>query len=607
MPRDEAEQFRDLYFERIEQAAPLVGQQVSWEILNTDPIPRLYLHHEEGQSIEAELRFGYGDYELPSSGTKLPEPMAIAKTPGRWGGAKIQRNLEKELEYYMMLADARYGLKRAGADRPGVFQIRARMHPLDFLMKCVPALTAAGFEIYGEKTIAKVNRHTPTISLNISSGIGWFFDVNVVVQYGDQQVNFNEVRRALKRGERYIKLADGSVGQIPETWLDKYKHLFALAEETADGVRVRDTQLSLLDELLAEAETRNIAPEFEARRQRLRSFERIVEQPLPQGFRGELRPYQKAGYDWLHFLYEYGFGGILADDMGLGKTVQALVFLLSLKERGLLPRPALLVVPKSLLVNWQREGERFTPDLRFLEYIGQGRKKETAIFDGYDIVITTYGTMLRDIEMLRQYRFTYAILDESQAIKNPMAQSSKAARLLQADHRLCLTGTPVENNVYELWSQFAFLNPGMLGSLDYFKREFALPIEKRDAASKPTAELLRRLIYPFILRRTKEQVASELPPRVERVIFTDLEPAQRGFYQHTRDYYRSLLLGMLEESANINDVRFKILEGLLRMRQVCIHPRLVDPSFHGDSAKFELLLDTLETLRAEGHKALVFS
>jgi non-specific serine/threonine protein kinase len=518
----------------------------------------------------------------------------------------VLRDAEEELRYYNLLTDPRYGLKRAGADRPGVFQIRARVHPYDFLIRCVPALVEAGFEIFGEKDIARINRNKPVLSLNISSGIDWF-DVRAVVHYGDQQVSLNEIRRALKRGERYIKLADGSIGQIPEEWLERYKHLFNLAQETEDGLRVSDLQLSLLDELLAEAETKEIAPEFHARRERLKSFERIVEQPLPQGFRGELRPYQKSGYDWLHFLHEYGFGGILADDMGLGKTVQALAFLLSLKERGELPRPALLVVPKSLLVNWQREAERFTPDLRLLQFTGQGRKKEPAHFEGYDLVITTYGIVLRDIEFLRDYRFSYVILDESQAVKNPLAQSSKAVRLLQADHRLCLTGTPVENNVYELWSQFAFLNPGLLGNLDTFKSEFGSAIERRDEASQTTLQTLRRLVYPFILRRTKEQVAPELPPRTERIIYTDLEPAQRKLYQQTREYYRALLMGMLEESQDINDIRFKILEGLLRLRQVCIHPRLVDPNYRGDSAKFEILVETLETLRAEGHKALVFS
>jgi len=605
IPRSEAETFRERYFSRLGNYLPIVGETVKWEIIQQKPIPRLYLSKKGEEPLEAEMRFAYGEYEFVSQGYKIPAE-EIIQHPSQWGGIKVLRDVEEELRCYNLLTDARYGLKRARNDRPGTFQIRARTHPYDFLTKCIPALTEAGFEIFGEKDIARINRHKPVLSLNISSGIDWF-DVQAVAQYGDQQVSLNEIRRALKRGERYIKLADGSIGQIPEEWLERYKHLFNLAQETEDGLRVSDLQLSLLDELLAEAETQNIAPEFHARRERLKSFERIVEQPLPQGLRGELRPYQKSGYDWLHFLREYGFGGILADDMGLGKTIQALAFLLSLKERGELPRPALLVVPKSLLFNWQREAERFTPDLRLLQFTGQGRKKEPAHFEGYDLVITTYGIVLRDIEFLRDYRFSYVILDESQAVKNPLAQSSKAVRLLQADHRLCLTGTPVENNVYELWSQFAFLNPGLLGNLDTFKSEFGSAIERREEASQTTLQTLRRLVYPFILRRTKEQVAPELPPRTERIIYTDLEPAQRKLYQQTRDYYRGLLMGLLEESEDINDVRFKILEGLLRLRQVCIHPRLVEPTYRGESAKFEILLETLETLQSEGHKALIFS
>ncbi len=436
VPREQAEDFRKTYFNRLSLYMPVVGEVIHWEVVQLQPVPRLYLTKQGDAPLEAELRFGYGEHEFPSRGTK-PVSEELIERPGQWGGIRVVRDEAAERHYHDLLADPRYGLKRAGAERPGVFQIRARTHPLDFLMKSIPALTEAGFEIYGDKDIAKVNRHKPILRLNISSGIDWF-DVQAVVQYGDQQVNLNEVRRALKRGDRYIKLADGSVGQIPEEWLEKYKHLFNLAEETADGIRISDLQLSLLDELLAEAETKNIAPEFHAKRERLKSFERIAEQPLPQGFTGELRPYQKAGYDWLHFLREYGFGGILADDMGLGKTIQTLAFLQSLKERGWLSRPALLVVPKSLLVNWQREAERFTPGLRLLQFMGQFRKKDPAHFENYDLVITTYGTMLRDIEFLRDYRFSYAILDESQAIKNPLSQSSKAARLLQADHRLCL-------------------------------------------------------------------------------------------------------------------------------------------------------------------------
>jgi non-specific serine/threonine protein kinase len=273
-------------------------------------------------------------------------------------------------------------------------------------------------------------------------------------------------------------------------------------------------------------------------------------------------------------------------------------------KRLKLAGPSLLVVPKSLIANWERETERFTPGLSILEFVGNSRKKDAAVFSGYDIILTTYGTMLRDIEFMKDYRFDYIILDESQAIKNPLAQSSKAARLLNSAHRLVMTGTPVENNTFELWSQFAFLNPGLLGNMDYFKREFSTPIESRE--NEETAQLLRQLIYPFILRRTKEQVAPELPSRTERILYTDLEPAQRKLYNHTRDYYRGLLMGMIDKEG-INDVRMKILEGLLRLRQICIHPALVDPAFRGESAKFVILLETLETLHAEGHKVLIFS
>lgn len=604
IPAAESEEFRARYFQPLNQRMPLVGDRVKWEVVRAKPVPRLYLTKEGDAPLRAELRFGYGDYEVKAH-PRPPREETIT-LPGQWGGVRIVRDTDAEFAVINLLTDARYGLKRAGPSEPGIYEIRARTHPLDFLVKCIPALTEAGFEIYGDKNIAKVNRHQPTVSLNITSGIDWF-DVQALVHYGDQVVSLKDVYKALRRGDRYIKLADGSVGQLPEEWLERYRHLFDLAEETADGLRVKDLQVTLLDELLAEAEAQNVAPEFHAKRERLKGFAGIAEQPLPAGFTGELRPYQKAGYDWLHFLHQYGFGGILADDMGLGKTVQALAFLQSLKERGELPPPALLVVPKSLLVNWQREAARFTPDLRVLEFMGVGRKKDYSQFDQADLVLTTYGTMLRDIEFLRGYRFTYAILDESQAIKNPLAKSSKAVRLLQANHRLCLTGTPVENNTFELWSQFAFLNPGLLGSLDYFKENFASDIERREEAAQPTAQLLRRLTYPFILRRTKEQVAPELPPRTERIIYIDLDPAQRKLYQQTRDYYRGLLLGLLKEQQDIADIRFKILEGLLRMRQVCIHPALVEPTYHGPSAKFEILLETLETLQAEGHKALVFS
>jgi len=602
IPVAQEETFREKYFRQIAERVPIQGDVVTWDDVQADAFPRLYLHNDKG-TLRADLRFGYGDYESPAD--RDPAPVSTVDNPGSWTLTRIHRQPQREAEFYQLLTDAKYGLKRAGSRFPyGTFEIRARTHPFDFLMQCIPNLTEAGFEIYGDKeSLGKVNPNTPTIRLNITSGIDWF-ELDAVAMFGDQEVKLREIRKALRKGDKYIKLTDGSIGQIPEQWLERYKHLFNMAEETAGGMRISDLQLSLVDELIEDAGQMDIPKEFFEKRERLKGFKDIKPRPISQGFTGELHPYQKAGLDWLHFLKDYGFGGILADDMGLGKTIQVLALLHSQREQDQVQNAALLVVPKSLLANWQRESANFTPDLRFLEYMGNSRNKDTATFNDYDIILTTYGTMLRDIKSLSEYRFSYVILDESQAIKNPLSHSAKAARLLNAEHRLCMTGTPVENNTFELWSQFAFINPGLLGSMDYFKKEFANPIESKQDGG--TANLLKRMVYPFILRRTKDQVAPELPPRTERIIYTDLEPAQRKLYNRTRDYYRAQLLGMIEESG-MNDARMKILEGLLRLRQICIHPALVEPTYNKVAAKFEILMETLETLQSEGHKALVFS
>ncbi len=307
---------------------------------------------------------------------------------------------------------------------------------------------------------------------------------------------------------------------------------------------------------------------------------------------------------WVYDVEVAEHHNFVAENILCHNTIQALAFLQSLREAEPNGPASLIVMPRSLLFNWEREAQRFTPDLQVYIHADQGRVRSAEEFGTYDLVLTTYGVMLRDIELLRGYRFHYAILDESQAIKNPLSETARAARQLLSDHRLVLTGTPVENSTAELWSQFAFLNPGLLGSLEYFREEFVNPIERKQ--DQETARFLSRMVYPFILRRTKEQVATDLPELSERLLETDMEPAQRALYNKQRDYYRSLLLGLIE-TEGMNDTRLKILEGLLRLRQICNHPRLVDASFKGSSAKFELLIETLDTLRAEGHKALVFS
>lgn len=599
---DDEQTFYENHLPSLAERFPLRGEAVRWEeVRDAVPVPRLYLTETE-RELRAELRFGYGPHEVPHNRSATAE--SIRRNAETGALVRVARQPEREAAWRDALANNTYGLKRGPS--PEIFTLRSHTHPLDFLLRRVPQLTAAGYEIYGEEELksARVNRHRPSISFGVTSGIDWF-DVQTTVNFGEVQAALGEIRRAVRKRERFVKLADGSIGELPPEWIERYRHLFALGEEKDDQLRVAHHHLTLLDQLLAEEGARaQTDRQFERRRAQLRDFGGIKEQKLPKHFVGELRPYQRAGYDWLHFLREYKFGGCLADDMGTGKSVQTLALLQSLKERKSSTRASLMVVPRSLVFNWEREAARFTPRLRVLNFATAERAKEVSDFDDYDLVLTTYGVLRRDLETLRRYEFNYLILDEAQAIKNPLAETAKAARLLRGAHRLTLTGTPVENTTLELWSQFAFLNPGLLGSADYFREEFTAPIERQ--GDEAAAQFLRKMVYPFVLRRTKEMVAKELPPRTERQLECEMEPAQRKFYQQKREYYRALLLRMIEDEG-VDRARFKVLEGLLRLRQICNHPRLVDKSFKGGSAKFELLLETLVTLHAEGHKALVFS
>ncbi|MBO0798394.1 MAG: DEAD/DEAH box helicase, partial [Blastocatellia bacterium] len=577
------------------------------------PQPRVYLTEQE-RELRVQLRFAYNGLECIAA-SNVPAH-SYAQDPEHDLVFKIERQREVEREWWQRLGKDEFNLRcgnKGGRTTPDIFLLRAKVHPYDFLKVSVPKLAAAGVEVFGEENLelGRINRARPTISFDISSGIDWF-DLKAVIHFGQLEVSLAEIRKAVRKQVRYIKLADGSIGEIPQEWLEKYKHLFGLSEATEDGMRLARHHITLLDQLLAEHEGVKTDRQFEEARAWLRNFEGIRSQELPGGFQGELRLYQKAGFDWLHFLRESRFGGCLADDMGTGKTIQTLCFLLSVKEayenRGRRRKEAraahLLVVPRSLVTNWEREAEKFAPNLKLLNFANLDRAADVGEFDRYDVVLTTYGILLREIERLQEYEFDTVILDEAQAIKNPVSESAKAARLLKSRHRLTLTGTPVENNTLELWSQFAFLNPGLLGSIDYFREDFAGPIERQN--DEKATGILRRLVYPFILRRTKDQVARDLPPRSEKVLWGEMEPEQRELYDRTRDEYRARILKLIEDKG-IKDARFRILEGLLRLRQICNHPRLVDRSYRGGSAKLGALVETLETLRAEGHKALVFS
>ncbi len=324
---------------------------------------------------------------------------------------------------------------------------------------------------------------------------------------------------------------------------------------------------------------------------------------VPKELKTSLREYQKDGLNWLNFLDEFGFGGCLADDMGLGKTVQIIAFILSQRNKGH-QNTNLIVVPTSLIFNWQAEVEKFAPSIKIYTVYGANRVKDHQNFDDYEIILTSYGTLLSDIKFLKEYRFNYIFLDESQAIKNPESQRYKASRLLQSRNKIVLTGTPIENNTYDLYGQLSFACPGLLGNKIQFKNHFAIPIDRFEDSKR--ARELQKKVNPFILRRTKQQVATELPDKTEMVIYCEMGAEQRKVYDSYSDEFRHFLLTHKER--DLPRESLNILAGLTKLRQICDSPALInDEEYYGDaSAKIEVLIEQIES-KAPQHKILVFS
>ncbi|WP_426192481.1 SNF2-related protein [Massilia sp. DWR3-1-1] len=379
-----------------------------------------------------------------------------------------------------------------------------------------------------------------------------------------------------------------------------------LGERSGKGVRLPLIDAARLAELEAAAQLRWVGGErLRALARKMHAFDGILPVAVPAGLQAQLRPYQHAGLSWMQFLREYGFGGILADDMGLGKTVQTLAHILAEKEAGRLDRPALVVAPTSLMGNWQSEAARFTPGLRVLLLHGKERAALFAQIAEADLVLTTYPLLGRDEALLRQHRFHLLILDEAQTIKNSRAKASQAARLLEARHRLCLTGTPVQNHLGELWSQFHFLMPGLLGDERSFNAQLRKPIELHGDSHAQQA--LARRIKPFMLRRTKDKVATELPPKTEIMLPVEFGAAQRDLYETVRVAMDRKVRDEIDRRGLARS-QIVILDALLKLRQVCCDPRLLkNQASTAGSAKLDTLMDLLDTLLSEGRKVLVFS
>jgi SNF2 family DNA or RNA helicase len=449
----------------------------------------------------------------------------------------------------------------------------------------------------------RFNTNKPFTQLHISSGIDWF-DAQVEILFGNQTVSIRDIKKALTNKQNYVQLADGTLGLLSEEWLKKYSLLFKMGEEKGRGLKISRYNLSVIDELYEYVDDESLMLELEDKKRKLLQFDGMQQMALPQNIKAVLRPYQEAGFQWLSYLDEIHWGGILADDMGLGKTLQALTFLQHYKNKHGYCL-AIVVCPTTLIYNWENEIKKFTPHLTYHIHHGPNRTRKSADLKTTDIIITTYGTLRSDVQLFMQLYFDYVILDESQAIKNPHSKIAKAAMLLKTRNRLALSGTPMQNNTFDIYAQMHFLNPGMLGTIDFFRNEFATPIDKFQEEERK--EHLRKLIYPFILRRTKEQVARDLPEKSEMVLFCEMNSAQREIYDAYRNSYRSKILGVIDEQG-IDRSQLTILQGLMKLRQICDSPAILneEEKYPNESVKLEELVREL-TENVGNHKALVFS
>jgi len=580
---------------------------------NVHPTPHLDIGSPGKSAAPAELWFDYDGRRVePASVGRFVD--ASESDDEQASSVLIPRDRGRERAAEKQLFEL--GLRPEPSQGPAMWSISARQLP-----GIVSHLLAENWQVRADQ---KTLRAAAAPRLSITSGIDWFElrgDVAFETETGTQTVALPDILKAARAGRSMITLDDGSTGLLPEQWLNEHGLLTALGQTEGDHLRYGAAQAALLDVLLEPDQLAAADEKFQQLRQRLSAFKGVEPIDPSQRFVGKLRTYQREGLGWLSFLAEFSFGGILADDMGLGKTIQVLALLDLRREQAHTNdkgkrRPCLVVAPKSVLYNWADEAGRFTPHLRIATYSGPDRAALREHFADYDLIITSYGILRRDVAELKELDFDYIVLDEAQAIKNPRSKSARACRMMKADHRLALTGTPVENHLGDLWSIFEFLNPGMLGSGTRFAE--AVKGGASDPARLESAQQAAAALRPFILRRTKQEVLTELPPKTEQTIVCEMGSAQRKIYEQLRQYYRGTVLGKSGDAAPTSNGgstgspqggAMIVLEALLRLRQAACHPGLIDQAKADTvpSAKLDALLEQLEELIDEGHKALVFS
>lgn len=482
---------------------------------------------------------------------------------------------------------------------------RYRFLDEDWFLDAFEVWKDAGIHVLGFNKIRnnKLNSSKASINIRVVSGLNWF-NTDINVRFGKKKASLKQLHQSVRNKTKYVQLDDGTMGILPDHWLKKFETYFNAGEITADELRTAKSNYEeILKNYKADEIDEHVHKEIRQYALKLSDRNSIEKVTVPEGFNATLRHYQQEGLNWLNLMDDLNFGGCLADDMGLGKTVQVLAFVLhqrSKRDRN----TNLVVVPTSLVFNWQEEAKKFAPSLKVFVIHGTSRITDISVLDDYELVITTYGTLMSDINLLKQYVFNYVFLDESQNIKNIESQRYQTVCMLQARNRLAITGTPVENNSFDLYAQLSFACPGLLGSRRSFRDLYSMPIDKFQARYNITE--LQKKVAPFILRRTKAEVATELPEKTEIVLQCPMGDEQRKVYDSYEREIRDFVSGKTEEELKKDSMH--VLKGLTRLRQICDSPQLLeDEKLFGDrSSKIEVLIEQIEN-NAPGHKLLVFS
>ncbi|MDF2576873.1 MAG: rapA [Chlamydiales bacterium] len=582
------------YLEQYEDEKESIGYQLiisedAERFLHAAPqiLPKLILKDRVGASADLWIQYS------PNESIALHDPSSAIQD--RQGKVRFRRQRDKELEWEKDLLETDYTKKLVGNSH--------YYCPVNKVGKSLAFLLEIGWTIFDFQGNRVWHPQLAQLSFKADSG-----NITAVgeVDYAEFKADLKSVVGAFNRREAFVNLSPGHVGLLPE-WSTQQVGELAAGEFTEKGIRLKKNRFAILQQWSQGHAKITEDLEIAQLRQGLIEFKGLEEILPLENFQAKLRSYQQEGVNWLHFLKKFGFQGILADDMGLGKTVQVLAFLSRAQTEEEI---ALIVVPTSLIFNWKREFEKFLPSHKILIHHGPSRYSKIEGFKGYNIVLTSYTTLRIDLPLFKKLAFTYIILDEAQAIKNPETQIAQAVCEIEAPFRLSITGTPIENSIQDLWSQFHFLMPDLLES----REEFLAQAQAAMSDSRYTQQIKQR-VKPFILRRRKQDVAKDLPAKLEQEILVPMEDSQQRLYEQLLTTARNKLL-VKEGEHGVTQQRMAVLEAILRLRQICCHPKLAmsvlqeeDSEVMEDfvSAKFNRICEDIVTVVEEGRKVLVYS